>query len=272
MSGPVTGNDGTSICQGVSGGFVAGPVSLASPADLQSLSGVVRILGDLIVASGGTLTDLDGLESLTRIEGNLIVTNTSLVSLHGLENLNTVTGRVQIDGNSALTSLGGLSALASARELRVSGNNVLTEASLPALASVTSWNMAGNYSLAQCWPLVLEQQLAKGCSNCAATNHGNGACPAAVDGWIEQTGYPEGGYMITFAGGGGAGSWLTMAEAHAAYPDYVLAEPVYDGEVYSIDGGYYMITFYTGWSECCHASPQEAVNMYQPSLLLRVLE
>jgi len=56
--------------------------------------------------------------------------------------------------------------------------------------------------------------------------------------------------MITFAGGGGAGSWLTIADAHAAYPDRVLADPVYDGEVYAIDGGRYMITFYTGGSMC----------------------
>lgn len=265
------GNYGSGSCGGSSDGTIDGPVSLVSPADIQRLAGVFHIKGDLTVASGGTLTDLVGLESLVQVDGNLMIAETSLASLQGLEHLTTVGRRVQIMGNYALTSLDGLAALASADEFYVSGNVALTRAAVPTLASVRAWNMNGNQNLPQCWPLVLEQRLGKGCSNCAYTNHGNGACPAPVDGWIDQTGYPEGGYIITFAGGGGAGSFMTMADARATYPDHVLAEPVYDGEVYALEASRYAVFFYTGWTECCHDTPEEPVNAYQPTLWLRVL-
>jgi hypothetical protein len=260
------GNDGTSNCQGGSDGSIYGTVSLASPADIQMLSGIVLIRGDLTVAADGALTDLVCLESLMRIEGNLAVSNMRLVYLHGLENLSTVTGRVQIEINSALTSLNGLSAHASAGEFRVLYNVALTEAAVPALTSVAAWNMVGNQNLPRCWPLLLEQRLGIGCAKCANDNYGNGACPAPVDGWINQE--PNGaGYIITFASGGGAGSFATLADAHAAYPSLVLAEPVYDGFIFEAGPDWYFVRFYMGGGACCWSSVQEALNV-NPQMLL----
>jgi hypothetical protein len=262
------GNDGTSPCHNgpPPAGSVYGPIWLTSQADIQRLSGVERVMGELIVSWDATLTDLVGLESLTRIEGPLTVYNTSLASLHGLDNLSAVTGSVLLYGNSALTSLDGLSALASAGDFRVIYNPALTEAAMPALTSVATWTMAENHRLPPCWPLLLEQRFGLGCANCASSNTGTGACPAPVDGWIDQE--PNGaGYVITFASGGGAGPYATIAEAHAAHPSLVLAEPVYDGFITENAPNWYFVNLYSGGGACCWTSVEEARSDYSQLLL-----
>jgi hypothetical protein len=259
------GNDEVATCQGA-GHCLNGSVWLQSPVDIQGLSGVTCINGDVTVASGATLTDLSGLDSLISISGNLSIETTQLTSLHGLEQLATVGGRIWIERNMALTSLAGLSALASASDLRVMGNEALAEAALPALTSVDTWYIGSNLHLPRCWALVLEQRLQKGCSNCAQVNGGEGACPAPVDGWIDQGNY--GDYVIIFASGGGAGSFATVADAHATYPNLTLADPVYDGEVYLVSDSRYGVRTYSGNGACCFSSPQEAIASC-PSWLLK---
>lgn len=271
-----SGNNESTPCPGGGGGCLSGSFSLGSPADVQGLAGVYCINGDITVPPETTLTDFAGLESLKIINGNLTLSYTPIVSMHGLENLTTVTGSIRIESNSALTSVNALSALASAGEFRVFHNTAITEASVPALKSVGPWYLGDNQNLPQCWSLVLEQQLAKGCSNCAYSNHGNGACPAPVDGWIDQSpyssgGYYSGGYIITFANGGGTGTFSSIADAHAAYPNLVLAEPVYDGEVVMYDVNWYGMSNYSGGGMCCYNTAAEVISGY-PQLLLRPLQ
>ena len=79
--------------------------------DLDSLI-FLQSLTEHLIIDGTNITSLRGLDNLTRIDGNLIIQNNSmLTSLEGLEALTNVGGHVIIRGNGVLTSLAGLSAL-----------------------------------------------------------------------------------------------------------------------------------------------------------------
>lgn len=92
-----------------------GDFEINSPDDLADFSGYTIIIGDLIIKGNVNLTDLDGLESLTKIYGNLIIDgtfvavdksfieiNNSLVNLDGLSNLTLIRGKLTITNNSKL--------------------------------------------------------------------------------------------------------------------------------------------------------------------------
>ena len=79
--------------------------------DLDSLI-FLQSLTEHLIIDGTNITSLRGLDNLTRIDGNLIIQNNSmLTSLEGLEALTNVGGYVIIRDNGVLTSLAGLSAL-----------------------------------------------------------------------------------------------------------------------------------------------------------------
>lgn len=67
--------------------------------------------GDIII-SGANISNLDGLNVLTSIGGNLeIVNNDTLINLSGFDNLSFIGGNLNICRNGALTSLTGLESL-----------------------------------------------------------------------------------------------------------------------------------------------------------------
>lgn len=106
-----------------------------------------EIEGDVEI-SGGSITNLYGLNVLTAIEGDLqVFGNPSLTSLSGLENITTIGGDVEIGryhaygpywGNPLLTSLTGLEYLTSIGGfLKVIGNeNLLNLSGLENLSSI----------------------------------------------------------------------------------------------------------------------------------------
>ena len=70
--------------------------------------GCTHILGDVRI-SGNAITNLNGLSALTAVNGDLEISNLlNLTSLQGLDNLLYVGGDLIIDGNYEITNLTGL--------------------------------------------------------------------------------------------------------------------------------------------------------------------
>jgi len=105
--------------------------------NLNGLSVLTSIEGDVWIGGNNSLTNLIGFESLTNLEGNLsIIENSSLISLTGLESLTSTVGYISIYGNNSLTSLTGLEGLTSIGwMLVIDFNNALT--SLTGLDNLT---------------------------------------------------------------------------------------------------------------------------------------
>lgn len=73
-----------------------------------------EILGDVTINYGIDITNLNGLNALISIGGNLkIIANLALVNLEGLDNLTSIGGHLDIGYNDALTSITGLENLSS---------------------------------------------------------------------------------------------------------------------------------------------------------------
>ena len=73
------------------------------------------------------ITNLDGLNGITSIEGNLRIEDISAINLNGLQNLSSIGGNLIIERNYYLTTLNGLQNLSSiGGSLIVEGNNALT--------------------------------------------------------------------------------------------------------------------------------------------------
>ena len=96
---------------------IGGDLNIVSNPFLISLTGlekVISIVGWLYIVNNSSLTSLTGLDSLTSIGGNLDIVNTiALTSLTGLEKLTSIGGGLEISDNNALTSLAGLDNLTS---------------------------------------------------------------------------------------------------------------------------------------------------------------
>lgn len=111
--------------------------------NLQGLDVLTRIGGRLRFYTCTVLTSLSGLENITSIGGDLDVyfwpsTNSVLTNLTGLDNLTTIGGGLTITNVDALTSLSGLEKLTSiGGDLEIGGNDALTNLSgLDYLASI----------------------------------------------------------------------------------------------------------------------------------------
>ena len=96
--------------------------------NLNGLSQIISIEGDLIVTSNSALITLKGLNNLTTIKGQLgIWRNASLENIGDLDHLKTITGNLTITKNASLVNLNGLNNLTSIEGLlRVKENNLLT--------------------------------------------------------------------------------------------------------------------------------------------------
>jgi hypothetical protein len=116
--------------------------------------GCTEIEGDVTIF-GNDITNLNGLSALTFIGGDIeILSNPALTSMTGLDNLTSVGGSVFIVANAALTSMTGLDKLTSTGgEVVIFSNHALI--SLTGLNSLTSvggnlnigWILGGNSSL-----------------------------------------------------------------------------------------------------------------------------
>lgn len=104
--------------------------------DISELAGVQTLGTTLYLGESATDDDLQWVQCLQRIEGSLVVTNTSLTSLHGLEALRSIDFDLRIRINEQLTDLDGLAGLTAARILEVEYNEQLEH--IDGLAGVVS--------------------------------------------------------------------------------------------------------------------------------------
>lgn len=94
-------------------------------AQIDVLAGCTTINGDLTISASG-ITNLSSLSSLTTINGNLqIINTTNLASLNGLSNLTTINGTLSL-GNTNISNLDGISNLNTVSGIGLSQNNSLT--------------------------------------------------------------------------------------------------------------------------------------------------
>ena len=102
------------------------PIILSTQAEVDALFGTEKIVGNLII-TGSEITNLDKLEMLDSLKGNLTIRSTSaLTSIAGLSNLKFIGGGLTIDSNSALLSINGLSKIDSIRgNLTITHNTLL---------------------------------------------------------------------------------------------------------------------------------------------------
>jgi hypothetical protein len=119
------------------GSIMYGNYYIYNSADLASLAGFTEVTGDLLI-SVGDMPNLNGLENLTSVGDNLLITsNNALTNLEGLNKLESVGGSIEITSNDALTNLEGLNNLESVGDyLSIVHNDALS--SLGALNNLTS--------------------------------------------------------------------------------------------------------------------------------------
>jgi hypothetical protein len=116
---------------------------VSSQAQLETLRSCEIITGSLRVIRSNDIEDLEPLNSLLEVQGNLnIYDNSALISLVGLENLTSVGGRFALasivsGGNDVLSSIDSLANLTTIRgDFYFIENNSLPSLSLPGLTSV----------------------------------------------------------------------------------------------------------------------------------------
>ena len=131
---------GGGVCDVVSGGLSIRSVGIASLAitNLDGLSSLTSVGGDLELHDNDSLTSISGLSNLTSVEGGVqIYTNDSLTNIGGLSNLTSIGGGLWISQNTSLTNLDGLSSLTVVSEwLWIQVNNSMTN--VDGLSSLTS--------------------------------------------------------------------------------------------------------------------------------------
>lgn len=125
--------------------------------NLDGLSSLTSIGGDLSIQAGPLLRNLSGLDSLTSIGGHLMISSyysTKFGTLNGLENVQTIGGDLRIENNPKLVNLNGLKNLVSiGGDLRIERNAALYSlAGLEKLSleSIKNITIAENYNLADC--------------------------------------------------------------------------------------------------------------------------
>jgi hypothetical protein len=100
-------------------GILQGDIRIEGERDIAALEGCTTITGSLTVADT-QLSDLDGLASLSSIDGNLFIRNNAVLNnIEGLRNLISIGGDLRIGYNGMLTELTGL------RNLKYVGGNIV---------------------------------------------------------------------------------------------------------------------------------------------------
>jgi hypothetical protein len=113
-----------------------GTYAINTTGDLNELSGYMAVTGDLIIKNTA-LRNLEGLECLSEIGGELVMVNNSLLeNIDGLRNLTSV-ARIEISYNPVLMNLGGLRNIASVEDyLFITCNDALIN--MNGLSAITS--------------------------------------------------------------------------------------------------------------------------------------
>ena len=111
--------------------------------DLGGLSGLTQVRGALEIEENRLITNMNGLENLTRVDGLLeFRSNSGLEDLTGLENLDSLGNGIRIWANSSLTSLDGLTKVKSTAGLDISFNpELINLGGLSALTSTRTGNL-----------------------------------------------------------------------------------------------------------------------------------
>lgn len=113
----------------------AGNVLVTNQAELEALSGITDIAGNLTISTS-YVENLMPLSSLIHVQGQLLVAeNQALASLAGLGRLHSVES-IRIGNNAALTSITGLDALQRSGSIQVFGNPALTRVDLGAIGVI----------------------------------------------------------------------------------------------------------------------------------------
>jgi len=137
------------------GGYTHGVSGNNSLMNLTGLEGLTAIEGNFVMSDNFALTSLTGLENVTSVGGDLrLGNNYALTSLTGLENVTSVGEDLQIHRNYVLTNLTGLGNLTSiGGELSIHYNDSLTSLKgLDKIApnTITDLIIHANYSLSTC--------------------------------------------------------------------------------------------------------------------------
>ena len=106
--------------------------------NLNGLSSITHIGGNLTIGSLRNLTSLEGLGSLTSVGGTLYIAgNPGLTNLQGLGSLTSIGGVFSIGGNANLTSLSGLNSLTTIGASNVANGGLIIGGGHPSLTSLT---------------------------------------------------------------------------------------------------------------------------------------
>lgn len=117
----------------------------AAITDLSGLATIRRVDGNLLIHNNTDLSSLEGLNGLLEVGGRLEIRSNGLTSLDGLEELREVGDIVDIEYNPALADTAGLANLERAGALDVLQNDSLAHVSFPNLveaADVYLWSNA----------------------------------------------------------------------------------------------------------------------------------
>lgn len=118
--------------------------------DLDALQNIKEIRGNLIISDSPNLTSLIGLRRLNTIGGSLIVSdNNSLHDLSGLDSLARIDGNLIIENNLNLQSIKAIENLSKIKStLRISGNSIIDSISLTSLTdTISSIDITNNSEL-----------------------------------------------------------------------------------------------------------------------------
>jgi hypothetical protein len=133
-------NFATSGCSSLSGSLTIQGGFGGDITNLNGLSSITSIGGDLIIAMNTSLSNLSGLSNLQSIGGNLNIYYSGIKNLAGLGNLQQISGTLALDHNDSLLNLIGISPLLSLGGMSISGTNAILN--LNALNSIT--HISGN--------------------------------------------------------------------------------------------------------------------------------
>jgi len=119
---------------------IEGPVTIegADISNLNGLSAITHINGDLIIWNNNVLSDLSGLDALIQVGGLFtIANNEELIDVSGFNAVTDIGIYLQFILNNSLTNISGFNSLSSVPELAIQINNSLTNISgLTSLSTV----------------------------------------------------------------------------------------------------------------------------------------
>lgn len=155
LSSQVSDLDGLSALESIGGDLlITGNSKLE---DLQGLSGLMAVGGTLRITFNDRLPDLDGLEGITEIGHDLEISNNELLAnLDGLAGLVSVGSNIFISFNDVLINIDGLSKLLKVEQvLSITQNPLLSDVDgLAALVYAGSLYVTSNLSLTDCGGLA----------------------------------------------------------------------------------------------------------------------